>query len=95
MAYQLVESDDSDDSLDELLQIVQEIPRRRFVMGRPNLFEELGEAEFRERFRLYKSVVLEICERIDEQIAPQNARNNVINSMDQLLITLRYVFVKT
>lgn len=89
MFFSLSEFDESEDSLDELLVIVRSIPRRIFSQNRPELFDTLGEAEFRDRFRLNKTIVLEIRDRISEQIAPRNQRRNTISSINQILITLR------
>lgn len=89
MHFSISDSENSEDSLDELLAIVESIPRRIFSKNKPKPFEDLGDAEFRYRFRLCKATVLGIHDRIDAQLASQNQRPNTISTMNQLLITLR------
>lgn len=74
----------SDSSEDEQLR------RPRTMKRRNNLFEELDDLEFKQRFRLNKNSVQHLANLLERVLEPENERNNPISKMNQILICLRY-----
>lgn len=70
----------------------EDIPRNRRYVNRSNVFDELGESEFRARFRLLKINVLNLVELVDPFLYPRKkSTRHAVSTMDQVLITMRYV----
>jgi hypothetical protein len=70
-----------------LLQVVQNVPRIRFHPKRPNIFQTLSDAEFRERFRFQKKTVCDLAEIFSEQLSTH--KGHALSATTQILITLR------
>lgn len=77
-------------SLSSLSDNENPIPLPRVIRNRSNPFENLGEEEFKIRFRFDKHTVMEIVHQIDHHLKPMTLRNKSISSLDQLLVTLRF-----
>jgi hypothetical protein len=80
-------SENDDQEFLFLLQLVQNVPRLRFLPRRPNIFENLSDYEFRERFRFQKKTVIDFVEIFGEQM--QTKRSHALSVTDQILMTLR------
>lgn len=81
-------SDESSD--DDLLFIVENIPKNRQYLNSPDFFESLSEYEFRSRFRLGKGVILNLAELLDPILGPRKrSTRHAISTMNQLLLTMR------
>lgn len=87
--HRVISDSESEESLDELQKIVELVPFRRRLMRR-DWFAELGECEFRARFRLRKTVVVQLGERLYPLLCPKGEGGHSISTLDQLLIALRY-----
>lgn len=88
MEYEVnIGSSDEEDSFDEMVQMLPQ--PRRFIVA-PDFFSSLNDREFRERFRLNKSTIMDLAELIFVKLEPLNKRRNTVTPMNQLLITLRF-----
>lgn len=83
------EDEDDIDDIQEIADILDLMPTRRINTNRPNWFEQIGEGEFRDRFRLTKGCVMNLVEILDFDLHPRTARRDALSTMDKLLITLR------
>lgn len=82
-------SDEDEEEIDEIQRIFDNIPVRRSFLMRPDWFEDLGDADFRDRFRLQKGDVLRLTEILRPRLEPRTLRPNVLSALDKVLITLR------
>ncbi|XP_031331955.1 putative nuclease HARBI1 [Photinus pyralis] len=78
----------SDD--EEIINFVERPRRRKQFRQRKNHFEEWDDEAFLDRFRLSKDCILAILEQIEEQISYLTDRNEAVDALTQLLLTLRF-----
>ncbi|CAG4927190.1 unnamed protein product [Colias eurytheme] len=64
--------------------------RPKIYRKRPNYFESFDETDFFRRYRLSKSSVLYLLEKIEHALEFPDNRNNSISPINQLLMTLRF-----
>jgi hypothetical protein len=72
-----------------------EPPRRparriRFIRDRENPFELHDDVEFKKRFRLNKTTLMNLVHLIGDAIEPRTRRNKSLDARAQILITLRF-----
>jgi hypothetical protein len=91
-------SDDSDASSDDEFWTVVttyvewELQRRPRVMrDRSNPINDYNDVEFRQRFRLPKQTVIELCVRLQDILAYRTRRHGQISVMNKILVTLRFL----
>ena len=81
----------SDDEEDLIFMNEMKQPRRiRTIKDRSNPFEELNDDIFQQRFRLTKTSVLILLNRIGAELEHDTDHNHTLSPMLQLLIALRF-----
>lgn len=87
-------SDSDTDSDDVNIPNSRVLAPRRYP-DRPNLFDNLSDYEFRNRFRLSKSTILDLAELLDPILKPRpRSTKHAVSTINQILVTLKYVFHK-
>lgn len=81
---------DEEDSEDFFMIVSEQIPRLRTCPVRPDYFNNMGDRDFRERFRFSKGGVLHIYQKIEHMINPKSFASRATSGLTRLLITLRF-----
>ena len=91
MASNVFDSSSDEEFILELGETLLNVekPVRKFK-EHSNPFDDFGEEEFRVRFRLPKKAVVELMERIGDQLQYDTVRYGQVQPINQLLICLRF-----
>ncbi|XP_065200775.1 putative nuclease HARBI1 [Planococcus citri] len=80
----------SDEDFQELVYKIAFPRRKKKFRHRIDHFVEWNEQEFLDRFRLSKSTVMYLVEKLKSKISSRTTRNNALTAREKVLLTLRY-----
>lgn len=81
---------DSESDSEFLMDVLELLPRIKFVPVRPNFFNDMCDDEFHRRFRFSKESAVKILELIEDRLTLKTRRSRAHSPMNRLLIALRF-----
>lgn len=75
---------------EEILDVLDQLPRPRLFRDRHNAFLFYSDLEFKQRFRFSKDLVMAIIQEIGHNFDRKTYRNHSLSAADKLLIALRF-----
>ncbi|XP_060855453.1 putative nuclease HARBI1 [Metopolophium dirhodum] len=85
-------SSDSDSTSDDdfIIGVLQVLPRPRSFRDRSNPFTEYDDTDFKQRFRLSKTMFIELLDMVQDHLCQNTQCSMSLSPILQLLIALRY-----
>lgn len=88
-SFDLNNNSDSESDSEFLMDVLELLPRIKFVPVRPNFFN-MCDDEFHRRFRFSKESAVKILELIEDRLTLKTRRSRAHSPMNRLLIALRF-----